>query len=223
MLHNFTVRYYDSEEDLPNMMRRKPDRPDPPVYSDEEEIKNKEGRFRMLLRTARRDAKWTDTGTYPVGSVATFGFSDGKPVGWSCGDPKSPRDLRDQLYGLSNWDCFIKYCTNKQYPTVAGGRILTRRRPLSPLRTSSVTPKNLTLNPRPAILTVNPTMVRCPDTFATLTATLKDREGHPIPNATVNFYSDRPCVDAGLIWGSRTPTERETDDGRATVPLPGSS
>ncbi len=192
---NFTIRYYD-EEDLPlpvsydsagNRIAPTP----PYILTREEMAKIRRVDFEMLLRTARRDAKWTDTGTYPVGSVATFG-SDGKPVGWSCGDPKfrAAEPYLTNCNGLSNWDCFIKYCTNKQYPTVAGGAVPYQDNYRRLLLTSSVTPKNLTLNPYgQLILTVSPTMVRCPDTFATLTATLKDREGHPIPNATVNFYS----------------------------------
>jgi type II secretory pathway pseudopilin PulG len=194
---NFIIRYYD-EEDLPLPVTTDNNgnriTPNPPyVLSREEMAKIRRVDFELLLRSARKDVKWTDAGFYPAGSVASYG-ADGKPVEWttSCGDP----DFRDaepyltNCAGLSDWDCFIKFCNNKQYPALTDSKVPYQDNYRRLLLSSSVTPKNLILNPYgQLIVTADPPRISCPDTFATLTATLKDRQGDPIPNAVVNFYS----------------------------------
>ncbi len=192
---NFIIRYYD-EEDLPLPVTTDSNgnriTPNPPyVLSREEMAKIRRVDFELLLRSAREDTKWKDTGFYPAGSVASYG-TDGKPAEWSCGDA----DFRDaepyltNCAGLSDWDCFIKYCSNKQYPALTDSKVPYEDNYRRLLLSSSVTPKNLILNPYGQLtVTVDPPRISCPDTFATLTATLKDRQGDPIPNAVVNFYS----------------------------------
>ncbi len=192
---NFVIRYYD-EEDLPLPVTTDNNgnriTPNPPYnLSREEMAKIRRVDFEILLKSARKDSKWTDTGSYPAGSVAAYG-TDGKPVGWTCGDD----DFRDaepyltECAGLSDWDCFIKYCNNKQYPTLTDSKVPYQDNYRRLLLSSSVTPKNLILNPYGQLMvTVDPPRISCPDTYATLTATLKDRQGDPIPNAVVNFYS----------------------------------
>lgn len=192
---NFIIRYYD-EEDLPLPVTADNNgnriTPNPPyVLSREEMAKIRRVDFEILLRSARKDAKWTDTGFYPAGSVASYD-TDGKPAEWSCGDPNF-RDVEPYLTncaGLSDWDCFIKFCNNKQYPALIDSKVPYQDNYRRLLLSSSVTPKNLVLNPYgQLIVTADPPRISCPDTYSTLTATLKDRQGDPIANAVVNFYS----------------------------------
>jgi prepilin-type N-terminal cleavage/methylation domain-containing protein len=192
---NFIIRYYD-EENLPlpvtsdDAGRRITPKP-PYILTRSDLTRIRRVEFEVLLRSTRVDSKWTDTGSYPAGSVATYD-SDGKPAGWSCGDAefRGAEPYLTSCAGLSDWDCFYRYCNNKVYPTLANNKVDYQDQYHRLLLTSSVTPKNLVLNPYGQLtLTVDPPKIRCPDTEATLTATLRDREGKPIEDAVVNFYS----------------------------------
>ena len=192
---NFIIRYYD-EENLPlpatfdDSGRRITPKP-PYMLTRDDMTRIRRVEFEVLLRSARADNKWTDSGSYPAGSVATYD-SSGKPAGWSCGDTefRAGAPYLVSCVGLSDWDCFYRYCNNKTYPTLTDNKVEYEDQYRRLLLTSSVTPKNLTLNPYGQLtLTVDPVKIRCPDTSATLTATLRDREGDPIEDAVVNFYS----------------------------------
>jgi hypothetical protein len=192
---NFVIHYYD-EEDLPLPVTTDNNgnriTPNPPYNLTREEMaKIRRVDFEILLKSARKDAKWTDTGSYPAGSVASYG-TDGKPTGWSCGDTRfrASEPYLTECAGLSDWDCFVRFCNNKQYPTLTDNKVPYQDNYRRLLLSSSVTPKNLILNPYgQLILTVDPPRISCPDTYATLTASLKNRQGDPVPNAVVNFYS----------------------------------
>jgi hypothetical protein len=217
---NFIIRYFD-EEDLPLPITRDASgnriAPVPPyVLTREEMAKIRRMEFEVLLRTHQKDMKWEDSGRYPTGSIATYG-ADGKPKGWSCGDsafPPSP--LCD---GLSDWECFLKYCNEKSYPSY-GDSIPYQDNFRRLLLTTSVTPKNLILNPYGSLsLSIDPPKVMCPHTEATLTAVLRDRNGDPIPGVVVEFTStkDISAIDlsvASLLNADGKPITDE--DGRIT-------
>ncbi len=189
---NLIIRYFD-EEDLPLPITRDASgnriNPVPPyVLTREEMAKIRRVEFEVLLRTHQKDMKWKDSGWYPVGSAATYG-TDGKPKGWSCSDsPFPPTPLCD---GLSDWECFLKYCNKKTYPAY-GDSIPYKDNFRRILLTTSVTPKNLILNPYGSLtLSIDPPKVMCPNTESTLTADLRDRSGNPIPGVVVEFTSTK--------------------------------
>ncbi|MBN1574675.1 MAG: prepilin-type N-terminal cleavage/methylation domain-containing protein [Deltaproteobacteria bacterium] len=192
-VENFIIRYYD-EENLPlpvttddngNRIVPKP----PYILTREEMGRIRRVEFDLLIRSSKEDPKWNDDGTYPVGSVATY--ESGLPKGWSCGDSgfRDQEPFLTDCNGLTDWECFISHCNTKQYPTY--GEFIPysdhyRRLFLS----ASATPKNLILNPYGRLnLSATPPKLRCPDNEVELTATLKDKEGLPIANRKVNFYS----------------------------------
>ncbi|MBN2223759.1 MAG: prepilin-type N-terminal cleavage/methylation domain-containing protein [Deltaproteobacteria bacterium] len=212
---NFIIRYYD-EENLPlpvtydDSNRRITPKP-PYTLTRNEMTRIRRVEFEVLMRSARIDNKWTDSGSYPAGTVATYD-ENGKPAGWVCGDSefRSSEPYLTNCVGLSDWDCFSKYCNNKTYPSLPDNKVAYEDHYRRLLLTSSVTPKNLTLNPYGQLtLTVDPVLVRCPDTYATLTATLKDREGNPMTGAVVNFFST--SLVSGLDYSGVSSTNGDGD------------
>jgi len=188
---NFIIRYFDQEDEpLPVTYNTAGERiaPNPPYVLTREEMNSiRRVEFELVVRTTREDPEWTETGGYPVGSVATYDDT-GRPDGFSCGDSGyPPTNCTDE--SLNSYDCFVLYCNEKVYPGY-GELVPYEDNYRRVAFEANVYPKNLILNPYGTLtIEADPKKLQCPDTEVTLTATVRDAEGQPISGATVNFYS----------------------------------
>jgi prepilin-type N-terminal cleavage/methylation domain-containing protein len=188
---NFIIRYFDQEDmPLPVTLNADGERisPNPPYVLTREEMNSiRRVEFELMLRTTREDPEWTDTGEYPVGSVATYDDT-GRPDGFTCADTGYP-PVACTNDNLNSYDCFILYCDEKSYPSY-GEFVPYEDHYRRVVFETSAFPKNLILNPYGSLtVTADPSKLQCPDNYVTLSATVKDAEGQPISGATVNFYS----------------------------------